>query len=95
MLIRLLKWYQGYLLIYLRGFAPERFLNLCRNKNIFLWGLHQTDDGYECYISLKGFFKIRPIARKTKTRPVIRCRIGFPFYFQKYKNNHTIIINKK
>lgn len=92
MLIKLLKWYQGYLLIWFHGFAPERFLNLCRNKNIFLWGLHQTDDGYECYISLKGFLQIRPIARKTKTRPVIRRRIGFPFYFQKYKKRKALLL---
>lgn len=92
MLIKLLKWYQGYLLISFRGFAPERFLNLCRNKNIFLWDLHQIDDGYECYISLKGFLQIRPIARKTKTRPVIRRRIGFPFYFQKYKKRKALLL---
>ena len=91
MLIKLLKWYQGYLLIYFQGFAPERFLNLCRNKDIFLWGLHQTEEGYQCYISLKGFLQIRPIARKTKTRPVIRRRIGFPFYFQKYKKRKAFL----
>lgn len=92
MLIKLLKWYQGYLLIRFNGFAPERFLNLCRNRNIFLWELHQTKEGYECYISLRGFLQIRPIARKTKTRPVIKRRIGFPFYFQRYKKRKALFL---
>ena len=36
--------------------------------------------------------QIRSIARKTKTRPVIRRRIGFPFYFQKYKKRKALLL---
>lgn len=85
MLIRFLKWIGGYLLVQIKGYSPERFLNLCTNRNIKIWDLCKKEEGYEFYISLKDYLTIRPIVRKTKTIPFVQKRFGFPFYFQRYK----------
>lgn len=92
MLINLMKWGRGYLLVGIEGHSPERFINLCRNKDILIWNLHREAEGYEFYISLRGFQQLRPIARKTKTRPIIKRRIGFPFCMQKYTKRKAFFV---
>ncbi|HEX3078467.1 MAG TPA: sporulation protein YqfD, partial [Lachnospiraceae bacterium] len=71
MLIKLIKWFRGYLLVTIKGYSPERFINLCSAKNILIWNLMQTKEGYEFNISVQGFKQLRQVVRKTKTRPFI------------------------
>lgn len=89
MLIKIMKWFRGYLLIEMSGYSPERFINLCRNKNILLWELRKTQQGYSFFMSLDGYRQIRPIARKTRTWPLIQKRYGLPFLFSRYKKRKS------
>lgn len=82
-MIGILKYIKGYVRIKIWGFAPERFLNLCSNKNILLWNIVKEQDVYYMNISLSGFKCLRSIARKTKTRVVILKRYGLPFLLPK------------
>lgn len=85
MLIRIVKWFRGYLLVHIKGYSPERFINLCSAKDILIWDLTQVEDGYEFYISVQGFRQLKQIVKKTKTRPYIRKRYGLPFLLHKYR----------
>ncbi len=85
LLERFVKWLYGYLYVKIKGNFPERFLNLCSTRNIQIWNVQKTEKGYEFCISIKDFKKLSFIARKTKTRPYITKRIGFPFYVNKIK----------
>lgn len=78
-MIRILKFLRGYVQIKVWGFAPERFLNLCGNKNILLWDIKRDGEIYYMCISLAGFRQLKGIARKTRTRVVIQKRYGLPF----------------
>ena len=78
-MIGILKFLRGYVQIKVWGFAPERFLNLCCNKEILLWDIKKEDDIFYMSISLSGFRKLRTIARKTRVRVVILKRCGLPF----------------
>jgi similar to stage IV sporulation protein len=79
-MIPFLKYLKGYLRIRVWGFSPERFINLCGNRNILLWDICQEDGIYTMYISLKGFYALRQIVRKTGTRVAILKRYGLPFF---------------
>ncbi|SFR96188.1 sporulation protein YqfD [Anaeromicropila populeti] len=92
MLIRFLKWFKGYLLVMIYGYSPERFINLCRNHNVLIWNLKKVEKGYQFHISLMGYRSIRPIARKTKTRPMIIERHGLPFIVKKYLKHKGFLI---
>ncbi len=85
MLISLLRYLQGYLKIRVTGYSPERFLNLCRNKKIAVWGLESAHNSYEMYIRISGFRKLKPILKKTRTKVSILERYGLPFFFHKYR----------
>lgn len=80
-----LKFLQGYVKVRLTGYAPERFLNLCSNRNILIWNLEYREEHYEFCISLPGFRQLKPILRKTKTRLLILERFGLPFWMHRYR----------
>ena len=85
MLLSLIKYMTGYLRVQVTGYAPERFLNLCSNHNILMWQMRRIEDGYEFYISLKGFRQLKPFLKKTKTRVRICERHGMPFKMHHYR----------
>lgn len=78
-MIKVIRYLKGYLAIKVSGFSPERFMNLCSHHNIFLWDIENHKDYYTMKISLKGFYRLKGITRKTGTRVVITKRYGLPF----------------
>lgn len=93
MIEALLKYLGGYLLVVLQGYSPERFLNICSKKNIYIWNLHHTSLGYEFCISLKDFRKIKSILKKTKTKLMIQKKYGLPFFLHKYRKRKPYFIS--
>ncbi len=74
----------GYLCVRLRGFSPERFLNLCMARKIVIWDLRYQDGGYQFLISVGDFRRIRPLVKKAQVRLLILGRYGLPFFL--YRN---------
>ena len=92
MLKTLLTWLRGYLLVYIKGYSPERFFNLCNGHDIKLWDIRKLEHGYAFHISLKDYLTLRPIVRKTKTIPYIKKKIGFIFHFKRYIKHKAFFI---
>lgn len=92
MLISILRYIRGYLRIRIVGCSPERFLNLCSHHQIYLWGLEPCAHAYEMYISVKGFRKLKPIIKKTKTKVTILKRYGLPFFLHKYRKRKMFFL---
>lgn len=75
-------WYlKGYVRIRVSGYSPERFLNACRYKNIYIWDLKRVCGAYEMNLSVSGFRRLKEIIRKTGTKVCIIRRSGLPFLF--------------
>lgn len=85
MLIKLFRWLRGYLLIRMKGQSPERFINLCSNRYIYIWNLKNVEGDYECNIMVRDYLKLKPIAKKTGTIPYIKKRYGLPFFIHHYR----------
>ena len=84
-MLSILRFLRGYVKVYLWGFSPERFMNLCNNHGIELWNVEPSGEGYEFYMHIKGFLGCKDFLRKTKTRVVIRNKLGLPFLMCKYR----------
>jgi similar to stage IV sporulation protein len=84
MLIKLLNWFRGYLCVRIRGVSPERFINLCCNKKIFIWDLKHIEEDFEFHILARKFKSLKPIAKKTGIVPRIIKKTGFPFVLHRY-----------
>ena len=85
MLLSMVKYFKGYVYVRLTGYAPERFLNLCGNRNILIWNLKPCEEGYEFCISVDGFRELKPILKKTRTRVKIIRKMGMPFGIYHYR----------
>ncbi|MBQ7841739.1 MAG: sporulation protein YqfD [Lachnospiraceae bacterium] len=79
-MIEIIRYLKGYVRIRVSGYAPERFMNLCTNRRIILWGVIRKDGCYEMCIGLSDFFQIKDIVRKTKTKVAVLERFGLPFF---------------
>ena len=87
-MVRVIRFFCGYVHVELTGYSPERFLNLCRSRHIMLWDLQPFGNGYEFYISIKSFRRLKPILRKTGTKVHITEKKGFSplaFRYRKHK----------
>ena len=51
-MLQLIRFLKGYLLIRVCGNAPERFINLCSNHQIFLWDIQIHEAYYTMKIGL-------------------------------------------
>lgn len=91
-MIKFLKYVRGYLRIRLWGFSPERFMNLCSNRGILLWDIVREGDAYYMCISLKGFWELKPILKKTGTRVAILERYGLPFFIPRLLQRKIFIL---
>lgn len=87
-----LRYFWGYVRVELTGYATERFFSLCTNHGIVIWDLRHREDVYEFSMSLRDFFKIRPLVKKTKTRVRVIGRYGFPFFLHRYRYRKLFLL---
>ncbi len=84
------RWAGGYVIINLKGYNQERFINICNGHEIVLRKVINTDNGYSCIIRLKDYKALQPIARKTGVVPYIAHRRGLPFILNKMKRHISL-----
>ena len=89
---KLIHFLRGYLRIKVWGYSPERFMNLCGNRDILLWDIERHGTYYTMCISIRGFRELKPITGKTKTRVAILRRYGLPFFVPHMKKRSMFIV---
>ena len=94
MIIKLIyMFFAGYVTVNIEGFFIERFLNICRNKNIVLQDLRRENNTYIKVKILKSDFKeIRHIAKTTKCKVKIEKKSGIPFFVNKYRKRKIFAV---
>lgn len=92
MLLRIFGYIRGYLVILISGRFPERFLNLCAAKGIYLWGAQKQEDGILVRTSVKAFRLMRSEARRSGCRIKIKKKCGLLFRMERFKGRKVLII---
>lgn len=92
MIIRIIRYLQGYVKIRIAGYAPERFLNLCANRGILLWQLVREKETYTCFVTAKSFMNLKSITRKTKTTVRILEKHGMFFFLRFFRKRKLFFI---
>ena len=86
LLFRLWNYLRGYVIIIIKGFFIEKFINICARRRIHLWDVRlQSERRVTARMSISGFRLIRPVARKTGCRVRLLRKRGLPFVFSKYR----------
>lgn len=82
---------KGYVILYITGNSIERFLNICRRREIRIWGIRRRAAGSAVVcMGLGEFHRIREVAYKTKTRIRIRKKCGLPILLHRYKKRYAL-----
>ena len=87
-----IRYLRGYVKIRIQGFSPERFLNMCSYHQIFIWGLSPDGNGYEMFLSITDFRRLKPLVKKTHTKLTVTGRYGFPFFLFRYRKRKLFFI---
>lgn len=85
-MFRLLLFIKGYYLITVSGYGTERFINLCKVKNIYLWDLQMSHNEYRMKITVSDYDDLEDIMHKTGVKVDILKKYGLPFLFLGKKN---------
>ena len=75
-----IRFIKGCLVIRLGGDYLERFFNMCRLHNIYLWDIRRSEDICYCELYASDFFRLPPLLRKTGTKVKVMKKRGIPFY---------------
>lgn len=88
---KFIHYLRGHVRIRVWGYSPERFMNLCSNHNILLWDIKNHGSYYTMCISIAGFFQLKSITRKTKTRVAIEQKYGLPFFLPRIRKRSIFV----
>lgn len=83
---------KAYVKIMFFGSSPERFLNMCKHKNISIWNLQYKEKLFECCMLAKDFKKIKSIAKKSKIKIRIIEKHGTNFILFQYRKRTIFYI---
>ena len=90
---KLVRFFKGYFVITVNGKFPERFLNVCANKGIFLSDVtYLSETSVRLRISSKAYKELQPITEKTSVTLKILHEGGLPFLMRKYKKRKWLLI---
>jgi len=73
------------------GSSPERFINMCKHKQLKIWELKSNEQGYECYMVAEDFKKIKAIVKKTNLKIKIIEKRGIGFKIFQYRKRRLFL----
>lgn len=92
MTLKIANYMNGVVRIRISGPVPEKFINLCLARGIFLQGITKRNEDVLAYIRLPDFFRIRPLVRTSQSRvEVVACH-GFPFALKRLKRRKMLVV---
>ena len=89
---KIFRYFKGYLEVIVSSEEPERFLNICSAKNIETWQVVPREKDYVLTMSVADFYKIKEIAKKTRTRVRIQRKCGYPFFVYKNRRRKAYLL---
>lgn len=90
--LRLTNYLHGTVRVKISGAIPERFINLCLARGIFLWGITKHNEDVYASLRLPDFFRIRPLARRSHNRVEAVGHAGFPFTLKRIRRRKMLVV---
>lgn len=92
MTYKIANYLSGTVRVRIQGTMPEKFINLCLAQHIFLWGISKRNDEMFAFMRLSDFFRIRPLARKSRARVRVVSRYGWPFIVDRLRRRKMLVV---
>ena len=91
-MFRFFLFLKGYYLMKVSGTTAERFINLCKVKNIYLWDLKKNYTEYVMKISVADYKNLPDILNKTGVKVDILKKYGLPFLIKGKKTKSMYLV---
>lgn len=92
MLLKILRYFFGYLKVEIKGFAPERFMNLIIKNDVVIWDVDSTNEGYIFFTGRKNLLKMKPFLQKTNVKIKILEKRGLPYIMKANKKRMFFLL---
>lgn len=92
LVVRLVRFFLGYVSFRACGGFAERFINLCRLNGVSLWNLRCRDSVITACTDCRGYKKIRAAARKSGMRVRMQGKHGLPFFAERHSRRIGLVI---
>lgn len=92
LIIRLLRFLNGYVSFKAQGGFCERFVNLCTGSKIPLWNMKREKDSLYAQTTPEGYMKIRKAARRSGSKVRICEKHGLPFFLRQNRERRGLLI---
>lgn len=86
----ILRYLYGFAKIHLRGIHINRFVNLCKARDIKLWDLEQKEDEIFFFTASKDIARLEEPARKTESDVEILRVYGIREFIRKNKKEFRL-----
>lgn len=84
----------GYVNIVVEGYYIEKFINICRKKDIYLLNLKREKSTLiKADIPVKDFREVAKLAKENKCRIKIKQKKGLPFVLNRYRKRKIFVIS--
>lgn len=91
-IIRLFRWFCGYVRFTVTGDFIERFLNLAMRGGVNIWELHREENRVSGCVLLRDYKRFRRFTRKTGVRVRHTGAAGLPFVGKKYRKRVGLLL---
>lgn len=91
-MLRIIRFFLGYITFSVSGSFPERFINLSANKGICLFDVKREEKYFRCSSLATEYNALINIAKITKNRLKLESEKGLPFITKKYKKRTGAIL---
>ncbi len=89
---RFKRWCNGYVYARIEGDNKERFINLCSNNKLHIYGLEKYDNYFDFCMNIEEYKNTKRIIRKVHTVPRIYKKVGLPFFFEKCRKRSSFVV---
>ena len=76
---KLKNYFYGYVLFKATGGFPERFFNLCKNNDVFIWDIKEADGVIYAKVHIENYKKLRIFAKRAGMKISVQKKAGLPF----------------
>ena len=93
MIRKLLRYCRGYVRLEITGVSLERFLNLCRARNVELWDIRRPSPDRMCLsVPAAGWREIEPICHRTMCEAAVVGRRGLALALRPFAGRHFLLL---
>lgn len=84
-MIKIIRFFLGYVVFSVKGKSPERFINLALKKGVRLFDVKKKKGILYCSTLVSEYCALRKVAKKALTKIKIEEKRGVPFFVRQYK----------